>query len=75
METTLGQRQGLPADLLYLSEKHPRGTWRGRSELAGAGEIWLGSHDYFRAVTAKISENLARLEQHRRNIVVFRHAK
>lgn len=59
----LGRRKGLPRDLLFLAEKHPRGTWRGRSELAGAGEVWLGSHDYFRAMTAKIVENLSRLQE------------
>lgn len=60
---TLGTRKGLPPDLLFLTEKHPRGTWRGQSALAGTGDIWLANHDYFRATTAKIAEHLTRLRE------------
>lgn len=59
----LGTRDGLPQELLFLTEKHPRGTWRGQSALAGTGDIWLGNHDYFRAITAKIAEQLTRLRE------------
>lgn len=59
----LGTRKGLPTDLLFLTEKHPRGTWRGQSALAGTGDIWLANHDYFRAITAKIAEQLTRLRE------------
>ena len=59
----LGTREGLPSDLLFLTEKHPRGTWRGQSALAGTGDIWLANHDYFRAITAKIAEQLTRLRE------------
>lgn len=59
----LGSRAGLPDDLLFLTRKHPRGGWRGQSALAGTGEIWLANHDYFRAITAKIAEQLTRLRE------------
>lgn len=62
-DITLGSRTGLPEDLLFLTRKHPRGTWRGQSALAGTGEIWLGNHDYFRAITAKIADQLTRLRE------------
>ncbi|MDO5604170.1 MAG: hemerythrin domain-containing protein [Paracoccus sp. (in: a-proteobacteria)] len=59
----LGTRTGLPSEWLFLAEKHPRGTWRGQSALAGTGDIWLANHDYFRAITAKIAEQLTRLRE------------
>lgn len=59
----LGDRSGLPDDLLFLARKHPRETWRGRSGLAGTGEIWLGNHDHFRAVITKIAEQLTKLRE------------
>lgn len=46
----LDARRGLPEDLLYLARRHPR-PWDGAPGLAGTGEIWLGNHRYFRAVT------------------------
>ncbi len=60
---TLGDRSGLPGDLLFLTRKHPRGGWRGQSALAGTCEIWLASHEYFRAIMAKIADELTRLRK------------
>ncbi|MFV0334200.1 MAG: hemerythrin domain-containing protein [Tropicimonas sp.] len=57
----LGIRKAMPEDLLFLAEKHPRETWREQSGLAGTGEIWLHNHDYFRAITARIMEQIDRL--------------
>ena len=59
----LGMRQGLPAELLFLTARHPRETWRGQSALAGTGEIWLANHDHFRALVAKIGERLVQLRE------------
>ncbi len=49
----LGIRQGLPEDLLFLTGRHPREFWRGRSALA--------NHDYFRALIGRIGDHLTRL--------------
>lgn len=59
----LGIRTGMPSEFLFLTQKHPRGTWRGQSALAGTGEFWLSNHDYFRATIAKIGEQLSRLRE------------
>lgn len=59
----LGIRTGLPEELLYLVEKHPRATWEGQPGLAGTGDIWLANHDYFRITTMRIAEGLTKLRE------------
>ncbi|MBN8629273.1 MAG: hemerythrin domain-containing protein [Rhodobacterales bacterium] len=59
----LGTRKGLPKDQLFLTDKHPRGTWKSQPALAGIGEIWLGNHDYFRAISKRIGAQLLRLRE------------
>lgn len=59
----LGVREGLPRDLLFLTDKYPRGTWRGQSGLAGTGEIWLANHDRFRDLTDRIAGQLTALRE------------
>jgi iron-sulfur cluster repair protein YtfE (RIC family) len=54
----LGRRAGLPADLLWLLEKHPRGSWDGA--LGEVGRFWLSRHAMFRdAQAALVSETRA----------------
>jgi hypothetical protein len=51
----LGRRAGLPADLLWLLEKHPRSGWDGA--LGEVGRFWLARHAMFRdAQAALLSE-------------------
>jgi hypothetical protein len=38
----------LPADLLYLLERHPRAGWKGHARLGGLGRFWLERHAMFR---------------------------
>ena len=42
----LGRRAGLPADLLWLREKHPRARWEGT--IGETGRFWLARHAMFR---------------------------
>ena len=48
----LGRRAGLPADLLWLLEKHPRGSWEGA--LGEVGRFWLARHAMFREARATL---------------------
>ena len=48
----LGRRAGLPADLLWLLEKHPRGSWEGT--LGETGRFWLARHAMFREAYAAL---------------------
>ena len=43
---SLAARAGLPADLRYLLDRHPRDSWNGR--LGEIGRFWLSRHAMFR---------------------------
>lgn len=62
-DMTLGIRKGMPQDLLFLTEKHPRDSWRAHHGLAGTGEIWLANHDHFRDLTGRIAAGLNALRE------------
>ncbi len=59
----LGERAGMPDELLFLTRKHPRESWRPNPGLAGTGEFWLANHDFFRQITARIASELQQIQE------------
>lgn len=50
----LGRRQGWPAELLFLRDRHPRAGWNG-ARLGDLAEFWLAKHASLRALGARIA--------------------
>ncbi|WP_428699825.1 hemerythrin domain-containing protein [Stappia sp.] len=54
----LDSRAGLPGELRFLLEQHPRGTWETHDNLGGLMQFWLSRHDGFRTLGETLSQAL-----------------
>jgi len=52
----LDRRAGLPAEWLYLCERHPRARWPGHAGLGMTAQFWLDRHDGFRRLGAALDQ-------------------
>lgn len=53
----LAERDGLPADLLFLLEAHPRDTWNS-GVIKGLGRTWLHMHGSFRDASQALADSI-----------------
>jgi hypothetical protein len=53
---TLDRRDGWPADLRVLADKHPREGWQQHANLGEMARFWLQRHDMFREIGAALTD-------------------
>ncbi len=58
----LGERNGLPDDLLRLRAKYPRDVWNGHANLGAWVQFWLERHGMFRKLGAALSDACEQLQ-------------
>lgn len=63
MTDDLDSRAGLPGELRFLLEQHPRGTWETHDNLGGLMQFWLSRHDGFRTLGETLSQALERFRE------------
>lgn len=56
-DLALKERGGLPADLLFLLNEHPRDTWEPRI-IKGLGRTWLHMHGSFRDTSRALADSI-----------------
>lgn len=59
----LGERKGLPDDLLVIARSHPRDTWEGHENLTDLARFWLRRHDMFRDLGAMLNGGMERYRE------------
>lgn len=62
-ELALFSRTGLPENLSFLLEKHPRSIWRQSGGLSAMGRFWLKRHGFFRELGAALSSSVDALQE------------
>jgi len=55
----LDARDGWPADLRLLIDRHPRSVWQGHANLGAMAQFWLSRHDMFRDIAGALEEATA----------------
>ena len=61
-ETALGERNGLPDDLLRLRQAYPRDAWPGHANLGEWTQFWLSRHGIFRDLDAMLTGACEKLQ-------------
>lgn len=72
MTELLDRRDGWPADLRFLLERHPRATWDSEGALGPLAQYWLGRHAAFRELSAMLGDATASFEAGRMPAAEFR---
>lgn len=67
----LERRAGLPAELLFLLEKHPRESWQGPAALGMTAQFWLDRHAAFRQLGQALQDDLDAFRHGRRSAEDF----
>jgi hemerythrin-like domain-containing protein len=70
-DADIGRRAGLPEDLLFLVEKHPRETWQAHENVAGMAAFWLQRHAMFREVGGLLTDIIADYREGRQTAPEF----
>jgi hemerythrin-like domain-containing protein len=61
----LDRRDGWPAELLFLLERHPRDGWPGRPDLGMTARFWLDRHGTFRQLGQALQDDTEAFRQGR----------
>lgn len=64
-DTDLDTRAGLPGELRFLLEQHPRGVWETHQNLGGLMRFWLSRHDGFRTLGGTLERIIADFREER----------
>lgn len=67
----LFSRAGLPPDISFLLEKHPRAVWRESGGLGAMGRFWLKRHNFFRELGTALSASVGELREERFDPLMF----
>ena len=67
----LFSRAGLPAELSFLLEKHPRKIWRQSGGLSAMGRFWLKRHSFFRELGSALGKSVHALKEDNFEAVSF----
>src|SRR5689334_11856481 len=69
---TLDSRNGWPADLRVLAEKHPREGWQSHTNLGDMARFWLQRHDMFREIGAALTDATTAFREGTATAEIFR---
>jgi len=67
----LARRSGLPAEWLFLLQKHPRESWQDPAALGMTAAFWLERHGAFRQLGQALQDDLAAFREGRRSAEDF----
>ncbi len=67
----LDRRQGLPAELLLLLQRHPRSGWAGHAGLGMMGQFWLDRHAAFRRLGKTLQDDAEAFRRQRSAVEDF----